>query len=270
MSETTTDRLAEIEAQAEPQPVQVREGRWRTRGGHIRNIIPTPGDQSEAGRCSWRDAYFYQTWYPSGQYSLTGEHPLDLLEYLGPNLPEPEKIITPDDVAAEALAGVWDKAKAEQEIAELRSEVSYVQGLLGESRKAVNSADRDNADLQHRLDVVSSEWAVQAETIRGLETQLEAVKAELVQVSKDRQALQIELDAYELRSHNVSDRFEEGWDKGTAQAVETIAEWLEPLRQMIEKADNLVESDRASRLCAEIMQSLPAIMRNLTGLIDED
>ena len=169
--------------------------------------------------------------------------------------------ITPSEVANAALGGVWNQVQAERTI----------------------------ADLQHRLDVVASEWALQAGTISGLQQQLEAVKAELVQerlernqwqnqaqrtetqliekISKCRN-LQIELDALQQAPQaetaaavptSKDDRFEEGWDAGTARAVETIAEWLEPIR--------LVDNPN---LANETVQNLPHIMRTLTGLTPED
>ena len=305
----------EPEPEPEPQPVQVREGRWRTRNGEIRNVTPTPEDDDRVTQYPWYDAEYDQTWASNGRCYLDEESQRDLVQYVGPIEPQPEKNITPDDVAGEALAGVWDSAKAEQQIEELqaqvdflkdrelklgtrlqeekavttkrlqhveelRSEVHHVQLLLGESRqrnkelealvadlrtindaqeKAVKAAGRENADLQHRLDVVSKEWAEQAATFNGLQQQLEAVKAELVQVSKDRQALQIELDAREQVPQAVSDRFEEGWDAGTARAVETIAEWTAPFRTCGSQA-----------LAWAVLQNLPHIMRSLTGLTDED
>ena len=246
---------------------------------------------------------------------------------------QPEKVITPDDVAGEALDGVRDQGQAEQQIAELRSEVHHVQKLygeaqkqvveqqhriqelltlndtqqaeaaavnekrlqqveelrnevhhvqrlLGESRqrnkelealvsslrtlneateKAVISAGRENTDLQHRLDVVADQWADQAATSNGLQQQLEAVKAELVQQAETSRRLQIELDAAQQVPQAVSDRFEEGWDAGTARAVETIAEWLEPFRGCNSPA-----------LALLLLEALPAIMRTLTGLTPED
>jgi chromosome segregation ATPase len=155
-------------------------------------------------------------------------------------------------------SGVLDSAKAEQQIEELRSEVSYVQNLLGTERrrvtqleelvgslrtineaqeKAFNAAGKANTDLQHRLNVVAAEWAEQAETIRRL---------------------QIELDAAQQVPQAIADRFEEGWNQGTARAVETVLEWLEPIRAV----DN-------EHLANETLQHLPQIMRHLTGLAQD-
>lgn len=167
-------------------------------------------------------------------------------------------------------SGVLDSAKAEEQIEELRCEVAYVQNLLGESRqrvtqleelvsslrtindaqeKTVRLAGQENTDLQHRLNAVAAEWVEQAERIRRL---------------------QIELDAAQQVPQAVSDRFEEGWDAGTARAVETIAEWLEPIKGAIDAADNQDELARAGFFAIDTIRHLPAIMRHLTGLTPED
>jgi len=49
-----------------------------------------------------------------------------------------------------------------------------------------------------------------------------------------------------------------------------VLAWLEPIRQMIDAADNVAETDRASYLAADIIRALPHIMRTLTGLTQED
>ena len=218
-------------------------------------------------------------------------------------------------------SGVLDLAKAEQQIEELRSEVSHVQRLLGESRqrvtqleelvaslrtineaqeKTVRLAGQANTDLQHRLDVVAAEWAEQAGTINGLRAHVEAVEADVVQQRLERNRyqnqvlrltaeldnkttecrnLRIELDALQQAPQaetvtalptSTDHRFEEGWDAGTARAVETITEWLEPIRHLIDAADNMAETEQASNLAADIIRALPAIMRSLTGLTPED
>lgn len=218
-------------------------------------------------------------------------------------------------------SGVIDSAKAEEQIEELRSEVAYVQNLLGESRqrvtqleelvgslrtineaqeKSVRLAGQANTDLQHRLDVVAAEWAEQAGTINGLRAHVEAVEADVVQQRLERNRyqnqvlrltaeldekttecrnLRIELDALQQAPQAetmaatppaTEDRFEQGWDAGTARAVETIAEWLEPIKGAIDAADNVAETERAGNLAADIIRALPAIMRSLTGLTPED
>ena len=271
--ETTTEQLAEIEGQ--PEPVQVREGRWRTRGGDIKNIRACEPLKGAYYVWPWTDGFM--TFQDNGRHQGSQESPNDLVEYLGPieEQPKPQSESQHNGLVRDVTHllqefGVLDSAKAEEQIEELRSEVAYVQNLLGESRqrvtqleelvaslrtineaqeKSVRLAGQANTDLQHRLDVVSAEWAEQSETVRKL---------------------RIELDAAQQVPQAVSDRFEEGWDAGTSQAVETVLEWLEPIRYLIDAADNMAETEQASNLAADIIRALPAIMRSLTGLTPED
>ena len=271
--ETTTEQLAEIEGQ--PEPVQVREGRWRTRGGDIKNIRACEPLKGAYYVWPWTDGFM--TFQDNGRHQGSQESPNDLVEYLGPieEQPKPQSESQHNGLVRDVThllqeSGVLESAKAEEQIEELRSEVAYVQNLLGESRqrvtqleelvaslrtineaqeKTVRLAGQENTDLQHRLDVVSAEWAEQVETSRRL---------------------QIELDAAQQVPQAVADRFEEGWDAGTARAVETIAEWLEPIKGAIDATDNVAETERAGNLAADIIRALPAIMRSLTGLTPED
>jgi hypothetical protein len=137
-----------------PEPIQVCEGRWRTRHGDIRNIIPTPGNFERAGRYTWYDAQYDQTWLPSGHYHINGESPLDLREYLGKSEPEPEQTITPDDVAAEALAGVneWPSVKILRRQLETTKAALLEQQQRNEELVTQGSQQRmENAELQREL-----------------------------------------------------------------------------------------------------------------------
>lgn len=254
MSETTTEQLAEIEGQAENTPgtgYTPPEG-WR---------VLAVGERLRDGDVTVRrDGYQYPTervggWVGSNQRYIRRIEPEPQAE------PQPavQGGLVRDVTHLLEESGVLDSAKAEQQIEELRSEVSYVQNLLGTERrrvtqleelvvslrtineaqeKAFNAANKANDDLQHRLNVVAAEWAEQAETIRRL---------------------QIELDAAQQVPQAIADRFEEGWNQGTARAVETVLAWLEPIRAV----DHL-------NLSNETLQHLPQIMRHLTGLADED
>jgi len=273
---TTSEQLAEIEGQADT--VQVREGRWRTRNGDIRNVTPTPEGDGREERWPWFDAEYGQTWGHDGRYFSGGDSPLDLVGYLGPIEPEdktqePQPAYTADELQSQPdtelqaqvtfLKGrevtLGTRLQQEREVTtRLRGELESVQNLLGTERqrvtqledlvgslraineaqeKAFEAAGKENTDLQHRLNVVAAEWAEQAETIRRL---------------------QIELDAAQQVPQAIADRFEEGWNQGTARAVETVLEWLEPIRAV----DN-------EHLANETLQHLPHIMRHLTGLAQD-
>lgn len=266
----------------QPQPVQVCEGRWRTRGGEVKNIRPCKPLRGPYFVWPWTDGFM--TFQDNGRHLLAVSDN-DLVEYLGPIESQPEPVPEPNAATIE----------------ELRSEVSYVQNLLGTERrrvaeleelvsslrtinaaqeKTVRLAGQENTDLKHRLDVVSAEWAEQAGTINGLRAHVEAVEADVVQQRLERNRyqnqvlrltaeldskttecrnLQIELDALQQAPQAVNDRFEEGWDAGTARAVETIAEWTETFRTC-----------GSQGLSYHVMQNLPHIMRTLTGLTQED
>ena len=84
--ETTSEQLAEIEGQADT--IEVREGRWRTRGGDIRNVTPTPEGDGRGERWPWWDAHCKQTWRADGRCYLAAESVLDLVTYLGPIEPD--------------------------------------------------------------------------------------------------------------------------------------------------------------------------------------
>jgi len=60
---------------------------------------------------------------------------------------QPEKIITPDDVAGEALAGVCDPAKAEQQIAELQAQVEFLNRRLQEEKAVILKRQQRNEQL---------------------------------------------------------------------------------------------------------------------------
>ena len=245
--ETTTEQLAEIEGQATEYTPP--EG-WR---------VLAVGERLQDG-----DMWVWPTADQLRQTVHVGAVVGANQRYIRPIEPQPEPVpavqggLVRDVTHLLEESGVLDSAKAEQQIEELRSEVSYVQNLLGTERRRVtqleklvgslrtineaqeksfNAANKANDDLQHRLNVVAAEWAEQAETSRRL---------------------QIELDAAQQVPAAIADRFEEGWNQGTARAIETVLEWLQPIRAV----DHL-------NLSNEILQHLPQIMRHLTGLAQD-
>lgn len=80
----------EPQPEPQPEPVKVREGRWKTRGGDIRNVTPTPAGDGRDHRFPWWDAQYRQTWAEDGRYHFCGESPFDLVKCLGPIEPQPE------------------------------------------------------------------------------------------------------------------------------------------------------------------------------------
>ena len=270
VGETVNDEryIRRIEPQAEPkaEPVQVREGRWRTRHGWVRNVTPTPEGDGREQRFPWWDAQYRQTWTADGRYHFGGASALDLIEYIGPIEQQPQPVPEPDAATIE----------------ELRSEVSYVQRLLGESRQRVTHLEELVTSLRNINEAQEKAFDAAGQDNTALRNQLAAVKAELASVAADRQQLRVELDAAqqvpadspELRqlwanlAEVAHDRdtykhahellvqdIDATHQRTKAETVETIAEWLEPIR--------LADS---AYLANATMQHLPSIMRHLTGL----
>jgi len=173
------------------------------------------------------------------------------------------------------------EAQAEQ-IEELRSEVAYVQNLLGESRQRVTELEELVSSLRTINRGCENAVRDAGKENTALRNQLLAVKTELASVAADRQQLRVELDAAqqvpadspELRQLRADlaevtrerDQYLDSYQRifgdletiretTKAAAVEAIAEWLQPIRAV----DN-------EHLANETLQHLPQIMRHLTGL----
>jgi len=178
-------------------------------------------------------------------------------------------------------------------IEELRSEVSYVQRLLGESRQRVTQLEELVSSLRTINEGCENAVRDAGKENTALRNQLAAVKAELASVAADRQQLRVELDAAqqvpadspELRQLRA-DLAEVTQDRDTyrhahelllsdvnathqrtkAMTVEAILEWLEPVRATIEAADNVQQTMRADNLACDIIRNLPGILRYVVGL----
>ena len=255
--ETTTEQLVEIEGQAESTPATgytPPEG-WRVvRFGE--ELLPGDVWVNWEGTVSRPDIL-----HGDGTKASGGR-------YIRQIKPEPQPKPQPEPQAAA--------------IEELRSEVSYVQRLLGESLQRVTELEELVGSLRTINVTQEKAFTAAGKENTALRNQLAAVKAELASVAADRQQLRVELDAAqqvpadspELRQLRA-DLAEVTQDRDTyrhahellvndvnathqrtkAMTVEAIAEWLEPIR--------LVDS---AYLANATMQHLPQIMRTLTGL----
>jgi len=267
---TTSEQLAEIERQAEP--LQVREGRWRTRNGDIRNVTPTPEGDERAERWPWWDAADRHFWRANGRYYFDGKGPLDLVAYLGPIESEPQQEPQPQP--------------ADTAIEELRSEVSYVQNLLGESRqrvtqleelvtslrtindaaeRAIEDAGTENTALHRQLAVAKEELTIAAAVSHQLQIELDAAQQVPVD-SLDLQQLRLRLADMTLDRDLCKTAYDQIFadllttkETTKAETVEAIVEWLQPFRGCNSPA-----------LALLLLEALPHIMRSLTGLADEE
>ena len=244
---TTSEQLAEIEGQAEP--VQVREGRWKTRSGAEVSVKAMPTDHDDfAAAFPWWDEQ-ESTWTHSGHLLSHGECPADLVEYLGP--------IEPEDKTQEPQPA--DTAD------ELRSEVSYVQNLLGTEKRRVGELEELVTSLQRELAVSKEQLTIAAAVSQQLQIELDAAQ----QVPADSPELrQLRLDLAEVTRDR--DTYKTAYDRifadlftiketTKAETVEAITEWLQHFRGC-----------NSPSLALLLLEALPHIMRSLTGLADEE
>ena len=250
--ETTTEQLAEIEGQAESTPTTEYtppEG-WR---------VLAVGEILQAGDM-WVNHEGERRTRRVGE-TVNDERYIRRIE------PQPEPEPQPQPNAAT--------------IEELRSEVSYVQNLLGTERRRVTQLEELVGSLRAINETQEKAFTAAGKENTALRNQLAAVKAELASVAADRQQLRVELDAAqqvpadspELRQlwANLA---EVAHDRDTyrhahellvqdvnathqrtkAMTVEAICEWIEPIRR------------EDPHLRAVILFHLPKIIRSLAGL----
>jgi hypothetical protein len=259
--ETTSEQLAEIEGQADT--VQVREGRWLTRNGDIRNVTPTPPGHHLVDVFAWWDAQSRHTYTSDGRYHADGESMLDLLEYLGPI--DPDKT---QELPAYTPPEGWQLVP----IGEVLNEI-YIRPIEIEPEPEPEPQAADTADeLRSEIHYLQKELAV--------------AKAELTIAAAVSQQLQIELDAAqqvpadlpELRQLRLRladmtldrDQYKDAWNQiftdqttiretTAAETVEAIIEWLQHFRGC-----------NSPSLALLLLEALPHIIRNIVGLNTED
>jgi len=169
---------------------------------------------------------------------------------------------------------------------ELRSEVSYVQNLLGESRqrvthleelvtslrtinvtqkKAFTAAGKENTALQRELAVAKEELTIAAAVSQQLQIELDAAQ-QVPADSPELRQLQLRLADMTLDRDQCKDAYDRIFadlvtirETTKAEAVEAIVEWLQPFRGCNSPA-----------LALLLLEALPHIMRSLTGLANEE
>ena len=170
-----------------------------------------------------------------------------------------------DETTTEQLAEIEAQPEPQAQPAdaadELRSEVSYVQNLLGESRQRVAQLEELVTSLQRELAVAKAELTIAAAVSQQLQIELDAaqqVPADLPEL----QQLRLRLADMTLDRDTYKDAYDRIFadlctikETTKAETVEAIVEWLEPIR--------LVDNPNLSN---ETLQHLPQIMRHLTGL----
>ena len=249
MSETTSEQLAEIQGQAESTPATEYtppEG-WRVLA--VGEVL-RDGDervQTDESRYATRQV---------GRSVQAHER------YIRPIEPQPEPEPESDTELQAQVAflkgrevTLGTRLQQEREVTtRLRGDLELVQKLLGTEKRRVTQLEELVTSLRTINDAQEKAFTAAGKENTALRNQLAAVAS----VAADRQRLLSELDAAQQVPQAIADRFEEGWNQGTARAVETVLAWLEPIRAV----DN-------EHLANETLQHLPQIMRHLTGLAQD-
>jgi len=273
--ETTSEQLAEIEGQGEQYTppegwVVLRSGellqpgdQWVSWDGTVQrpDILHGDGATVSGGRYIRRIEQQPQpepqaTQYapPEGWRLLETHEELDIPgrdqyvrgpnRYIRPIEPEPQPADTVD---------------------ELRSEVSYLQNLLGESRQRVTHLEELVTSLQREVAVAKEELTIAAAVSHQLQIELDAAQQVPVD-SLDLQQLRLRLADMTLDRDTCKDAYDSTFDDllttretTKAEAVEAITEWLQHFRGC-----------NSPSLALLLLEALPHIMRSLTGLNPEE
>jgi len=293
--ETTSEQLAEIEGQPEPQPpaepVQVREGRWKTRDGEVRNVTPTPEGDGRAERFPWWDAAYRQTWCANGKYHFDADSPLDLDTYLGRIEPQPQPEPQPEPI--QVREGRW-RTRGEQEVEVTAAPTDHddfspaypwwdgdVMTWANDGRFAVH----ENAmDLLEYLGPIEPEIGWQAEAIgrlqgeahvlnmeigglqrqlmqrdariRDLETLHAAAAQAVVDAGKENDALRLQVQNRQNKCEQQKGRigFLETLNAGNDAAISDYRTQVEKLHRLLDTARGQLEA-----AASEISEQLAAI-----------
>ena len=239
--ETTSEQLAEIEGQGDT--IQVREGRWRTRAGDIRNVTPTPISwlpKIDAGY-PWWDSVYQATWTQNGRYySNYEESKLDLVEYLGPIEPQIEPQIEPVPQA---------ESDAELRIRLLKhandSQAETIGRLLTEAR-----------DLNMEIGGLEQQLSERQARIRDLETMHSAATQAVVDAGKQNDALRLQVQNRQQEYERQKARIEflETLDAGNAVAICDYRAQVGKLQGLVDNARRQLEA--AADEISELRKSL--------------
>jgi hypothetical protein len=250
--------LPGAEAAPEPQPVEIREGVWRTRDGRQMQVRENTdwGLPSHPWVAEFDGEQYI--WMRDGRYHAEADSPADLVAYLRP-LPKAETttetLVEIEQQAAEDLqqwmeATALQRRRLEAELSETTAARDNLQQQL-----ATMTYERDN--LAQRLWTKPSEEALQKQNAKQ-QIEINTLKDRLQDMTTDRDRLQarvrdleIEIDAagQQPAPADRSEQIERIWDESRERAVSEIIELITPLQV-------------ATGTHAEsVLQILPAVIR---------
>ena len=227
--ETTTEQLAEIEGQGDT--VQVREGRWKTRGGDIRNVTPTPEGDGREHSFPWWDAQYRQTWTSDGRYYTRSESPLDLVEYLGPleQQSEPEPQSQPESDAELRIRLLKEANDAQAET---------IERLQGEAR-----------DLNMEIGGLERQLLQRDARIRDLETIYSAATKSFEDANRANDALRAQVRILQQEADKKNSRIEflETLNAGNGTAIDDYRAQVAKLQGLVDTARGQLEAAATER-----------------------
>lgn len=230
-SETTTEQLAEIEGQAEP--VQVREGRWKTRAGEIVSVSAMPTDDDAfLPHYPWWDGDV-TTWADNGIFLNGHTAGKDLVEYLGPieQQPQPEPVPEPEpEPDAELRIRLLKQAND--------SQAETIGRLLTEAR-----------DLNMEIGGLERRLSERDARIRDLETMHAAATQAVVDAGKQNDALRLQVQNRQQEHERQKSRIEflETLNAGNGAAIDDYKAKVEKLQGLVDTARQQLEAAATER-----------------------
>ena len=233
--ETTTEQLAEIEGQVEqpPQsePVQICEGRWRTRAGDIRNVTPTPEGDGRKYTFPWWDAQYRQTWTSDGRYYLNTADQRDLIEYLGPIEQQPQ-------------TQPQEQRKSD---AELR--IGLLKQANDNQAETIAQLQTEARDLNMEIGGLERQLLQRDARIRDLETMHAAAAQAVVDAGKQNDALRLQVQNRQQECERQKGRigFLETLNAGNGAAIDDYRAQVAKLQGLVDTARGQLEAAATER-----------------------
>ena len=226
-SETTTEQLAEIEGQAEP--VQVREGRWRTEAGEIVSVSAMPTDHDDfSPHYPWWDGDV-TTWADNGIFLNGQTAGKDLVEYLGPIEQQPQPVLQRE-------------SDAELRVKLLKHANDTQAATIGQLMTEARDLNMEIGGLQRRLSERDAR-------IRDLETMHAAAAQAVVDAGKQNDALRAQVQNRQQEHERQKSRIEflETLNAGNGAAIDSYRAQVAKLQGLVNTAHQQLEAAATER-----------------------
>ena len=255
---TTSEQLAEIEGQVDT--VQVREGRWRTRRGDIKNIRPCEPLKGAYYVWPWTDGI--KTFQDNGRH-LAAVSDNDLVEYLGPIEPQPEPQPEPEKLPegcrndggwSNGVNGtepeLWLVPEPEPEResdAELR--IRLLKQCNDNQAETIKRLMAEARDLNMEIGGLQRQLSQRDDRIRDLETMHAAATQAVVDAGKQNDALRLQVQNRQQEHERQKSRIEflETLNAGNGAAIDNYRALVEKLQGLVDTARGQLEAAATER-----------------------